>query len=204
VVLRNLGEVWEPGSFHIAELDWSGPPDYECTFAKERTESGGISQWTRLRGYWRLESGGYHGSGIGECETYSGDLQWTDYTLEAELVPLIGEHHLINARVQGALYSYAFGLAPDQQVMLYKKDKTYTPVASASFEWSQDEIYQLRLTADGDVLTGTATAPDGRTQTLTWRDDSRPYLSGQIGLSTWHGGHTRYQRVGIHPIERQG
>lgn len=204
VVLRNLGEVWEPGSFHIAELDWSGPPNYECTFAKERTEAGGISQWTRLRGYWRLESGAYHGSGVGECETYSGDIQWTDYTLGAELVPLIGEHHLINARVQGALYSYAFGLAPDQQIVLYKKDKTYQPVASASFGWTQNTVYQLSLTVEGDTLTGTATAPDGQTQTLTWRDDTKPYLSGQIGLSTWYGGHTRYQRVRIQPNKRQG
>ena len=103
-----------------------------CTFAKERPESGGISQWTRLRGYWRLEDGAYHGSGVGECETYSGDIDWTDYTLEAELVPLIGEHHNINARVQGALRSYAFGLAPDGQVALYKKDQTYRLIASAT------------------------------------------------------------------------
>jgi ADP-ribosylglycohydrolase len=200
VVLRNIGDLWETGSFQLAELDWAGTPEFECTFAKERAESGGISQWTRLRGYWRLEDGAYHGSGPGFCETYSGDLRWTDYTLEAEMVPLIGEHHHVNVRVGGAMYSYAFGLAPDQQAVIYKKDKTYRAVAAAPFAWTHGSVYQLSLTASGDMLTAAVRAPDGERQTLEWRDSDAPYLSGQIGLSTWHGGHLRCQAVRVRPV----
>jgi ADP-ribosylglycohydrolase len=200
VVLRNIGEVWETGSFQLAELDWSGAPDYESTFAKERSESGGISQWTRLRGYWRLENGAYHGSGPGLCETYSGEIRWTDYRLEADIVPLIGDHHHVNVRVGGALSSYAFGLAPDQTAVLYKKDKTYRAVASVPFAWAHGSVYQLSLTAQGDTLTASVIAPDGQRQTLAWRDPEAPYLSGQIGLSTWHGGHLRCQAVRVRPV----
>jgi ADP-ribosylglycohydrolase len=192
VVLRNVGEVWETGSFHLSELDWSGTPDYESTFAKERAESGGISQWTRLRGYWRLEDGTYHGSGIGECETYSGDLRWTDYTLEAELVPLIGEYHNIMVRVLGASHNYAFGLAPNGQVTLHKKDKTYSAVASAPFAWSHNKLYRLSVAANRNIFICIVTTPDGLTQRIEWHDESY-YTSGQIGFSTWNGSHTRYQ-----------
>ncbi|MEP7291675.1 MAG: ADP-ribosylglycohydrolase family protein [Chloroflexota bacterium] len=197
VLLRNLGEVWGTGSFHIAELDWSGRPDYSMTFGKERAESGGISQWTRLRGYWRLEDGAYHGSGVGECESYSGDIVWTDCEVEAELVPLIGEFHNVNVRVQGARRSYAFGLAANGTVALYKKDKTYRLLADALFAWTHGETYRVSLSAEGNSLTGTATTPDGTTQTIRYEDTDAPYRSGQIGVSTWDGGHTAFKSVKV-------
>jgi hypothetical protein len=152
-----------------------------------------------LRGYWRLEGGAYCGSGVGICESYSGGIGWTDYTIEVEIMPLIGEHHYVNARVQGALYSYAFGLAPDGQITLYRKDKAYQRVESAPFAWAHGETYRLSLSAHGDSLTATATAPSGVMQTLTWRDADAPYLYGQIGLSTWNGGNTAYRMVKVHP-----
>jgi ADP-ribosylglycohydrolase len=195
IVLRNMGEVWETGSFYLESLDWAGAPQYETTFAKERRESGGISQWTRLRGYWRLEDGAYHGGGVGFCESYSGDIRWTDYAYDVSLVPIIGEHHCINVRVQGALRSYAFGLAPDGCITLYKKDKTYQAMASASFAWAHGKRYRLRVVAQGNVLTAVARAPEGVEQAIQWQDDDSPYLSGQIGLSTC--GHTRFESVAL-------
>ncbi len=197
VVLHNMGEVWETGSFQIESLDWSGVPDYETTFAKERRESGGISQWTRLRGYWRLEDGAYHGSGVGECESYSGDIQWSGYTLEASLIPLIGDHHLINVRVQGALRGYAFGLAPDNRIALYKKDTTYRMVASAPFVWTHGTTYRLRLTPQVNTLDALVSASDGTMEAIYWKDTESPYMYGQIGLSTWHGGHTRFESIRV-------
>lgn len=199
VVVRNLGELWETGSFHIADLDWTGTPDFETTFAKERPESGGISQWTRVRGYWRLEDGAYHGSGVGLCESYTGSPEWTDYTVEADLVPLIGESHLVLAGVRGALRSYGFGLAPDGQVALYAKDGQSTVVASAPFKWNHDGRYRLALTVCGSTLTGVATAPDGEQQTLTWRDETAGEIAGLIGLAAWNGSHFAVHAVAVRP-----
>jgi ADP-ribosylglycohydrolase len=196
VVLRNLGEEWTTGSFLIERLDWSGTPNYATTFAKERHEAGGISQWTRLRGYWRLEDGAYHGSGVGECESYTGDVRWTDTTVETELTPLSGDHHLVLARVQGALHSYGFGLAPDG-LALFKKDKVVQILAALPFAWAHGERYRLSLHAEGDTLTGTVTAPDGTTQTISVRDGEAPYLNGQIGVATWDGGHTAFHLVNV-------
>lgn len=189
IVLRNTGEVWETGSFHIADLDWSGAPSARLTFSRSRAEVGAISGWTYWRGYWRVEQGGYHGSGVLINESYTGDITWTDYTVSADLTPILGEHHLLLTRVQGALRCYALGLAPHGTATLYRKDREYQPVASVPFAWQHNRSYTLTLRAVGGTITAQVSG-DGISQTLTWQDDQVPYLHGQVGLATWHGSHT--------------
>ena len=197
VVLRNLDNPWS-GSLLLDDFDWAGPPRFSYDWSQERAEYGGVSQWTLLRGYWRLQDGAYHGSGSGINESYSGDPEWRDYTLTVRLVPLTGEQHHINVRVQGALRSYALGLAPDQQLALYKNDHGYTPVASAAFAWQHGQSYELALRVEGNRLHASATGgPE-----LEWTDDgpdgTRPYLQGQIGVSNFAGCHTRYEAIHVH------
>lgn len=201
IVLRNTGEtVWSTGSLHIEWLDWAGDPTFHSDFSLECAESGGISQWTRLRGYWRLDDSAYHGSGVDCCETYSGDIDWRDYALEVKLVPVVGEHHNINLRVQGALRSYALGMSPDNTITIYKKDHDYMPVASSDFRWQHGKTYTLRLAACGATLT--ALVSDGEQETaLSWTDND-PYEHGQIGLSTWYGSHTQYLSVRVKAEKR--
>ena len=198
IVVRNTAPtVWGAGAIYIKQLDWDGIPNFATDFSREWPESGGISQWTRLRGYWRLEDGAYDGSGVGLCESYTGDIAWKNYTIKATLTPLYGHHHNINGRVQGALRSYAFGLAPDGKAVLYKKDDSYTLVASADFDWLHGEAYELRLSLDGGRLLAHVGGHD-KSASLTWQDAS-PYLHGQIGVSTWHGSHTRLTHIGVSP-----
>jgi len=200
VIVRNLGADWQMGAFHLKALDWSGPPDYSLDFSCERAEGSAISQWTKLRGYWRLEGDArYHGSGPGLCETYTGDIAWEDYRLEARVIPVIGDHHNLNIRVQGALRSYAGGLGPQGTLALYRKSgQDYTLVASAPFPWQLGTPVILRLTAQGNRLTLEAER-DGQRAALTWVDPA-PYRHGQIGLSTWHGSHTAYEGVRVSPL----
>lgn len=199
VIVRNLGEAWETGSFYLKSMDWGGMPDYTVDFARERSVGYGISQWTILRGYWRLEDGHYHGSGPGLCETYTGDIAWTDVTVEARLIPVLGDYHNVNVRVQGAQRSYAAGLAPDQQVVLYRKDaRGYSPVAQSHFPWQHGTPYTLTVTTQGDSLRAVVSGPEGAAR-LEWRDPS-PYLHGQIGLSTWHGSHTCCEVLRMTPV----
>ncbi len=200
VVIRNTSEhLWSTGAFYLASLDWGGTPSYSSDFTRERADAGGISQWTRLRGYWRLQDGAYHGSGVGLCESYSGDIDWQDYTFEVRLVPLMGDHHNINVRVQGAQRSYALGLAPEGTLGLYKKASgTYHLLASQDFPWRPGVSYTLGLTACGRSLTARARAED-HACTLRWEDVEKPYLTGQIGLSSWYGSHTRFTEVRVGP-----
>lgn len=204
VLVRNLGANWEVGAIHLRALDWGGAPDFTFDFGRERAEGGAISQWTKLRGYWRLEADGYyHGSGPGLCETYTGDVLWQDYQLDVRLLPVFGEYHNVNVRVQGAQRSYAAGLAPGQRFVLYRKDgQRYEAVAEAAFEWQHGQPYALTFTANGPVLQATIQGETG-VATCIWQDPA-PYLTGQIGLSTWHNSHTRYESVRIGPLQKQG
>ncbi|HRL11940.1 MAG TPA: ADP-ribosylglycohydrolase family protein [Aggregatilineales bacterium] len=207
LVLRNLGEVWETGAFYLAWLDWSGadnPPAYVTTFAHDRNVSGSASQWTRLRGYWRLEDGGYHGSGPGEIETYTGDIDWTDYAFSAHITPLIGAQHHISVRVQGGQRGYAFGLSAEG-VTLYKKSAgQYAALTSAPFAWSVGQTYRLRVSVKGARLSARVESADGTAQTLTYEDGDAPYLNGLVGLSAWGGGHLRCTQIQLAPAATDG
>lgn len=196
VTLRVLEPVWERGSVALAWLDWDGAADYRTTFTKARNETGAISGWTHLRGYWRVEDGAFHGSGPGDNETYTGDIRWTDYRVRATLTPLIGEHHAVLVRVQGALRSYAVGLAPDGQFALYKKDRDYTQVASTPFAWALGQSYTLDVTVRGAEISATVEG-GGAQATIRWQDTDSPYLSGQIGFATRQAGHTRFESLEV-------
>jgi len=190
--IRQLGDAWS-GHLLLDSVGWGGQPAYSDDFALSRPEYGAIGGWTFLRGYWRLEENAYHGSGYAISESYSGHPSWRDVRLSVALTPLAGLHHNINVRVQGALRSYALGLAPEG-VCLYKKEKTYRLKATAPFAWRLGRRYDLWLEAAGDTLRGGVQGGP----TLVWRDE-RPYRHGQIGLSNFAGCHTAFQRVEVGP-----
>jgi hypothetical protein len=192
IVLRNLSDPWS-GSVIIDYLDWDGSARYSCDFARERAEQGAASQWTFLRGCWRLDGGAFHGSGSGTSEAYSGDIDWRDLTLVARLKPLVGDYHNIAVRVQGALRSYGLGLAPGHKLTLYKNDRGYQPVASVDFQWHLHETYSLALTARGSRLLAQVNGEP----VMEWVDEEAPFLWGQIGLSNFAGCHTRYEYIEI-------
>jgi ADP-ribosylglycohydrolase len=200
VVLRNTGDLWSAGSFSIESLDWSGTPNFKATFEYAKPESGAISQWTYLRGYWRLEDRAYHGSSVGEGETYTGDIIWSDYSVSTEITPLIGDHHNVLFRVQGALRNYAFGLAPDNTIKLYKKNRDYQVVQSTELQWEHGQRYQLSVSVDGNKFDATVEG-SGVSATLSWVDDT-PLLNGQIGLGTWYGSHTAYHSLEVSSVEK--
>jgi hypothetical protein len=181
--------IQEPGArLWLTAFDWHGAPVFSTDFARARHEFGAISQWTFWRGFWRLEDGAYHGSGAQEIESYTGDDQWRDLTVQARLVPLSGPHHRINVRVQGAQRSYAVGLSEHHRLVLYKKAGAYVELASVPFVWRHQESYQLTVSVNGNRLRATV---DGG-PTIDYIDIQAPYLRGQIGFSNAGGSHTRF------------
>lgn len=192
LVLKNTGQPWS-GSFTLNWLDWGGMAHFSTDFGLERAEFGAISQWTYLRGYWRLENGTYHGSGAGINESYSGDIDWTDYRLDVQLTPLLGDRHFALVRVQGARRSYAVGFAPDGRLIIYKNQGGYRQVAETPFVWQHGQSYRLGVTAAGNRLQ--VVVDD--VPLLSWADEDVPYLHGQIGLSNFSGCHTRFEKVKV-------
>ncbi len=195
VTLRTLGEAWS-GTLLLDDLDWTGAPSFSTDFALERPEYGALSQWTFLRGFWRPEADGYHGSCATVGESYTGDPAWRDLRLTATLTPLAGEHHHLLLRVQGARRAYVAGLAPGGRLALYKNAGGYRELASAPLAWRPGAEVTLDVTLRGPLI---SVAADGA-PLLAWEDSDAPYLAGQIGFGTAHGSHTRFGRLQVQEV----
>jgi len=212
IAIRTIADEPWSGSIWLDSLDWSGPPNFLTDFSREQPEQDAISQWTFSRGYWRLEGGAFHGSSATRAESYTGDIAWRDLLLVVDMTPIIGEHHNVNFRVQGTCRSYAVGLAPDGQVVLYKatSDRTddpllgpYRPLVHANFPWQHNTRYRFFIQIEGPAISVSIAPVDAdggqgmgtARPVFFWTDPQPAYLHGQIGFSNFGGSHTRYQRM---------
>jgi hypothetical protein len=194
--LKTRGQELAIGSLILEYLTWSGTPDFYSDFSRERKEAGSITQWTFHSGFWRLENGCYAGSGASISETYTGDVKWNDYSYSVLVVPILGEHHLINLRVQGARRSYAFGFSGKGRIVLYKKDGEYRILASAEWNWKSGESYRLMVAASGDLLVASVEGAE----VFRVRDTDAPYLNGQIGLSNFAACKSLFRSIDLRPM----
>ncbi len=94
--------------------------------------------------------------------------------------------------MQGARRSYAVGLGPDDQLVLYKNDGAFGLVTAVDYPWQHGQSYEFNVRVKGSHLT--ASTGDIR---IDWTDEFTPYLSGQIGFANFAGYHTRYERMEI-------
>lgn len=186
----------------IDDFLFGGKPDYAIDFKNERLEKWNglhieVSQFTYLRGLWTIEEGELSGSYYGEpAEAYTGDLNWKDYEFKAAIIPMVGENHHINFRVQGGIRSYAVGFAPDNKIVLYKNDNGYIEVATEGYGWKQGEEYSLQVTAVANKYQVYV----NDTLVLEYVDENQPYLNGQIGFSNCNGSHTHYRSFQVKGI----
>ncbi|REK75868.1 ADP-ribosylglycohydrolase family protein [Paenibacillus paeoniae] len=184
---------------YVDDFTFSGKPNYEVDFSKERLEVWNsmhteISQFTYLRGLWTLEDGELSGSYPSEsAECYTGDLAWTDYRMEAELIPKFGDGHYMLFRVQGGIRSYAVGLAPGGKLALLKNSNGYEGLAEVEFPWRAEQAYRIAVTAKGSLIS----VEWGGEVILTFDDQTQPYLNGGVGFATMNGSHTHYTRFGV-------
>jgi len=187
---------------YVAAMKISGQPNYSIDFAKERIEKWHalhheVSQFSYLRGIWTLEDGYLSGTYSKEpAECYTGLLDWEDYEFTATIRPQLGDHHHVLFRVQGAIRSYAVGLAPSGRFALYKNDNGYRELAAVDLAWSMDQEYEVKIAAVGHTF---SVSVDG-VNVLEYRDNEQPYLNGMVGFSNWGGSHTHYQRFTVKGI----
>jgi ADP-ribosylglycohydrolase len=182
-------------AIYLDDMRFTGSPDYEIDFAKERLEVWNsqhteVSQFTFLRGLWTLEDGQLSGSYYGEpAECYTGQLMWGDYTFEGTVIPKSGSHHLLMFRVQGGIRSYSTGLGPNGKFVLLKNANGYKELHSVDFLWEYETEYRISVSAVGNRFD---VSVNGR-QIMTYTDVDRPYLNGMVGFSNHGGSHTHYK-----------
>lgn len=184
---------------YIDDVKFSGNPDYSIDFSKEHIEKWNglhqaVSQTTFLRGLWTIENGELSGSYSGEwAECYTGDHYWKDYEFEASIVPQLGSCHNISFRVQGGIRSYAVGFAQNNKLVLYKNNNGYKVLVESEFAWEKEIAYYLKVKAVGNYFT---IFVNGK-ELLSYKDESEPYLYGQVGFSNYDGSHTHYKQYKV-------
>jgi ADP-ribosylglycohydrolase len=198
---------WD-GAIQIKELDWSGNPSFGCSFAREIEEYGALSQFTYLRGCWKLERHSFEDNrlsllGVADdpAECYTGDVNWLVLSqFRARIWPLKGEQVGLLFRAHGALHGYLIALStsPDPQLQIYKKtgfekSSAETPgqlslAASAPFQWAHNHPYDISVKMAGNIIQ--ASVHHGPTLETV---DPHPIKRGQVGFFHSAGGSIRIE-----------
>jgi ADP-ribosylglycohydrolase len=188
----------EAANVWLDDVDFGGKVDYGIDFEKERMEvwtdlHQEVSQFTYLKGIWKLEDGELSGSCCDFGEAYTGSYDWSDYICEVTLIPKTEGFHGVNFRVQGAVRSYAVCLSPNHTLTLFKNSDGYCPLKRSPFRWTIGKAYRVRIRAEGNIF---QISVDG-CPVLEYTDCEQPYLYGQIGMSIREGGHCHYRDLSV-------
>ena len=194
--------------------------------------SGGDGNWTPLynqqvRGEnYKVEDGKYYvGPGdkngiFGEHRIFTGNEDWSDYTID---VTLSGETHVIgknNPKSSGFgiffrstsiddindINSYVFQYEVDkkgQGSFLYRKitqdnelhvDKSIImEVPDDSPPWTLSEVHNVKIEVEGNRF---ITYVDGE-KVLDYEDNDNPFTSGQIGFRVWYDGYAVFDSIAV-------
>jgi hypothetical protein len=175
-------------------VNFCGNPEYTIDFKKERMEVWNVlhqevSQFSYLKGIWKLENGELSGSCSDFGEAYTGANSWTDYSFEATLVPHVGESHGINFRVQGAIRSYAVTLSSGNKLVLSKNENGHRTLMKIEFPWEHGKAYTLKA----EIKAAGIRVFQGEKVLMEYIDNDKPYLYGQVGVSIQKGSHCHYK-----------
>lgn len=180
------------------DLYVDGSPCYGIRVTEEKEElwtiiHREISQFTRLKGLFYLEDDMLHLSCGDFGEAYTGKYDWADYQAEFVIVPVAGEKHLVNVRVQGAGRSYAAAFLPEGRIGILKNENGYRVLASTDFLWKLGEEYRITVQVKHDII---SVAVDGQ-KLLSYKDAAHPYWKGAIGIGVLEGSHISCRHISI-------
>ena len=183
----------------IDDLYADGTPDYTLDLSKEKADYwGGLhtnyTQFVKLKGLMYLADGMLNLSCADFAEAYTGGYDWKDYSAAYTVIPVTGSHHYVNARVQGAIRSYAAALLPDNRFAILKNDFGYQTLASCDFTWENGKEYEIRIMVKGNEIT----AEVGGTR-ISVIDEDHAYLQGSIGIAMEHGSHMKLKKIVVKP-----
>jgi hypothetical protein len=168
------------GSLYLDFLRWDGAPD--LTLRRPDTESlmwkhAWVNNASLFQTRWeglRVTSN----EGLGSI--LQGTREWKDYSVEADITPLLANQWGLAARVQGRerYYALMFDRSEGGQVRLIRRCHTESTLATARFAWHLDRIYRTRLEVQGRTLRAFV----GDQLVLEAEDDEPGLCGGGIGL----------------------
>jgi hypothetical protein len=142
------------GSLYLDFLRWDGAPD--LTLRRPDTESLMWKHaWVNNASLFQTRWEGLRvASNEGLGSILQGTREWKDYSVEADITPLLANGWGLAARVQGRerYYAMMFDRSDGGQVRLVRRCHMENTLAAARFAWHLDQTYRARLEAQGRGL----------------------------------------------------
>lgn len=186
---------------YIDDLYFTGAPDYTVDFAQESIEKWHdthkeLSQFSVLKGVWQLSGDALALSCSDFAEVYTGHHEFKDYSLTVTMMPIVGEIHRMNFRVQGAIRSYAAGFCGKDKFALVKNCNGYQTLQEIDFPWEAGREYTFTAAVKGNQI---LIEQDGKVL-IDYTDEERPHLQGAVGLSVEKGSRCKFRQMEIKGI----
>lgn len=182
---RSLGRIF------IDEFRIFGKASYEIDFTKQRVDFGCVTPFAHNHGAWSIVDDAMYVMTAEPCEAYSGNYFATDYSVSMNVNPQSGYSHLVAVRAQGAMRGYHLGFDGENEVALYLNDFGFKKLASSEYDWSHDQDYEFKVTAQGNKLTLEVNGE----KVLEHEDDTYSY--GMYGMSTVAAARAYYKDVKV-------
>ena len=185
--------------FVLKSISWNGTPDYELNAADLRWEHWAfshteISQFTNVKGAWRLEDGKLRGAGAQVCRVLTGGADWTDYAAEATLNLETADAAGLLVRASGAMRGYLIQVDRRGFVKVIREDIEKTELVSAHVP--DTDCYELRVEVRGGSVLVTANGAK-----LPLVTDPDPLLTGGVGFDVACPGSASFHRLAVRPLK---
>jgi len=167
------------GVIHLDYLSWDGSPN--VTFCRP-VASGRMwkRQWVNAADFFEDEFGEAfrviqnRGRGL----VITGTREWTDYSVQATIIPHLVKAFGLAARVQGLERYYALLLSNKNIIRLIKRLDGEMVLAEQTFAWEFGQPYHLQITVKGNQI---LVSVDG-VLSFKVEDLDRPLTGGGIAL----------------------
>jgi len=177
----------------IDEFTVTGNAGYGIDFSKERNEywhvhHREVSQFTYLRGIWKIENNQLSGTGPSFAEAYTGSIDWEDIDFSAKVTPLVLGRAGIGFRVQGAMRSYCAALENKKLCLMKNINGNYKTLCDIPFDYSIGSPVSLRVICKGAQIE----IFENEKKIIDFTDKENPYLTGCVGAVLANGGRASY------------
>ncbi|MBR6050760.1 MAG: ADP-ribosylglycohydrolase family protein [Clostridia bacterium] len=182
---------------NVDDLEISGKASYTVDFSRETRERWNwrhidISQFTRVKGIFRLDGEAAHLSGADFAEVFTGDVAWRDYKCALTLSAVEGREHYLLFRVQGAMRYYAVGFKGDE-FCLMKNYYGLHKQAGAKVRFERGREYKIEVEVTGNKIKASLEGAP----LIEYVDEKDPLLFGSVGMANRNGSHTKYIKLEV-------
>ena len=153
-----------------------------------------ISQFTNVKGAWRLEDGQLRGAGAQVCRVLTGGADWEDYAAETTLTLGTADSAGLLVHVSGAIRGYLIRVNRAGNVKVIRENIEITELGSMQIPMA--DRYTLRAAVKGGRISATVNGI-----TLPEIIDPEPLPDGGVGLDVSCPGSASFHHLAVHPLE---